>query len=71
MWQPCNLEYLSEDTGATVQEKKTILQTLREMLDMHLEKVRGLLQGGDATLTAAQAREMAGQATRWKRGAGW
>ena len=56
------LEYLSEDTGTTVQEKKTILQTLREMLDMLLEKVRGLLQGGDATLTAAQARQMAERA---------
>lgn len=56
------LEYLSEDTGTTVQEKKTILQTLREMLDMLLEKVRGLLRGGDATLTAAQARKMAEQA---------
>ena len=56
------LRYLSEDTSTTVQEKKTILQTMREMLDTLVEKVRGLLRGGDATMTAAQARQMAEQA---------
>lgn len=35
---------------------------MREMLDTLVEKVRGLLRGGDATMTAAQARQMAEQA---------
>lgn len=56
------LAYLSTESGYTVQEQKTILQTLREMLDTLLEKVRGLLRGGDATVTAAQARQMAERA---------
>lgn len=56
------LAYLSTESGYTVQEQKTILQTLREMLDTLLEKVRGMLRGGDATQTAAQARQMAEQA---------
>lgn len=56
------LQYLSEDTATTVQEKKTILQTLRDMLDKVIENVRNLLQGGDATRTAAEARKMAEQA---------
>ena len=56
------LAYLSTESGYTVQEQKTILQTLREMLDALLEKVRGLLRGGDATVTAAQARQMAERA---------
>lgn len=56
------LAYLSTESGYTVQEQKTILQTLRDMLDTLLEKVRGLLRGGDATRTAARARQMAEQA---------
>lgn len=56
------LAYLSTESGYTVQEQKTILQTLRDMLDTLLEKVRGLLRGGDATQTAARARQMAEQA---------
>lgn len=56
------LQYLSEDTATTVQEKKTILQTLRDMLDKVIKNVRNLLQGGDATRTAAEARKMAEQA---------
>lgn len=56
------LQYLSEDTSTTVQDKKSILQTLRDMLDKLIENVRNLLQGGDATRTAAEARKMAEQA---------
>lgn len=56
------LQYLSKDTATTVQEKKTILQTLRDMLDKVIENVRNLLQGGDATRTAVEARKMAEQA---------
>lgn len=56
------LQYLSEDTSTTVQDKKSILQTLRDMLDKLIENVRNLLQGGDATRTAAEARKIAEQA---------
>lgn len=56
------LQYLSEDSGYTVQEQKTVLQTLRDILDTMIEKVRSLLGGGDATRGSAEARRMADQA---------
>ena len=52
------LQYLSEDSGYTVQEQRTILQTLRDMLDTLIEKVRGLLTGGDARRMAEKADQL-------------
>ena len=50
-------EYIAE-SDAHNEEKKTVLKTLKELLDKIVEKVRNLLKGGDATLGAAEGRTL-------------
>ena len=52
-------EHLAADTQTTVQEKRSILQTLRDMLDKVIETLRGLVQHGNATAGSAYGRQLA------------
>lgn len=56
------VEYVSEDSETTREEKRSVLQALREMLDKIVGSIRSLLRGGDATLGAADGRRLAERA---------
>lgn len=52
-------EHVAADTASTVAEKRTILQTLRDVLDMVIETLRELVRRGDATSGSRYGRELA------------
>ena len=56
------VEYVSEDSETTREEKRSVLKALREMLDKIVGSIRSLLRGGDATLGAADGRRLAERA---------
>lgn len=56
------LEYLDSDETMTAPEKRSVVQTLWDILDRLIESIRALLRGGDATIGAAEGRRLAEQA---------
>lgn len=56
------LEYITQSDAYTTAQKRGILQTMRDVLETLVQKLRDLLVGGDATETAGKARQIAEQA---------
>lgn len=55
-------KYLTEADSYTTAEKKSILQTMRDMIAKIVEKLRAMIHGGDATQGAAEGRKLAERA---------
>lgn len=56
------LEYITRTDEYTVQEKRSVLQALRDMLDKLVEQVRTMLHGGESTRMTMDARRAAERA---------
>lgn len=55
-------DYLNDAGMYSTAEKKTILQTVRDMITKIVEKLRTMIHGGDATQGAAEGRKLAERA---------
>ena len=55
-------DYLNDAGMYSTAEKKTILQTVRDMIAKIVEKLRAMIHGGDATQGAAEGRKLAERA---------
>nr|DAO14499.1 MAG TPA: Large polyvalent protein associated domain 23 [Caudoviricetes sp.] len=55
-------DYILTADQYTAAEKKTVLETLRQIIDQLISSIKGVLTGGDATLGAAEGRRLAEQA---------
>lgn len=55
-------DYILTADQYTTAEKKTVLETLRQIIDQLISSIKRVLTGGDATLGAAEGRRLAEQA---------
>ena len=55
-------DYIMTADQYTTAEKKTVLETLRQIIDQLISSIKRVLTGGDATLGAAEGRRLAEQA---------
>ena len=63
-------DYILTADQYTTQQKRTILQTLRDAIGQLIERIKNVLRGGDATLGAAEGRKLAERAENLQEAAG-
>ena len=63
-------DYILTADQYTTQQKRTILQTLRDAIGQLIESIKNVLRGGDATLGAAEGRKLAERAENLQEAAG-